>query len=64
MRWQKKLTKAQLQHLRECNARTLEDVRRNVEFQATNTFPCWDCVEIGRRLGIEVELTAFNAAHN
>ena len=60
MRWQKKLTKTQHKHLRETDARTLGQTRENVLFQAGNMFPCWDCVEIGRRLGIEVELTAFH----
>ncbi len=62
MRWQKKLTKKELLHLRETGATTLEQVRENVLFQAQNRFPCWECVEIGRKLGIEVELTAFHSS--
>ena len=61
MRWQKKLTKKELQHLHETGANTLEDVRANVLYQSKNQFPCWECVEIGRKLGISVELTAFNS---
>ena len=59
MRWQQKLTRKELQHLRETNCTTLEDVKRNVAYQSQNHFPCWECVEIGRKLGINVELTAF-----
>jgi len=61
MRWQQKLTRKELQHLRETNCTTLEDVRRNVAYQSQNRFPCWECVEIGRKLGISVELTAFHS---
>lgn len=61
MRWQQKLTKKQLRHVRESGATSLEGVRRNVLHQAEMQFPCWECVEIGRKLDIEVELTAFNA---
>ncbi len=61
MRWQQKLTKKELQHLRETGATTLEQVRANIRYQSTNRFPCWECVEIGRKLGISVELTAFHS---
>ncbi len=61
MRWQQKLTKKELQHLRETNCRTLEDVKRNVAYQSQMRFPCWECVEIGRKLGFSVELTAFHS---
>lgn len=60
MRWQKKLSKRSRQHLKLTHARTLRDVRANVLFQANNIFPCWECVEIGKKLGIEVTLTAFH----
>ncbi|BCO09304.1 hypothetical protein GF1_16800 [Desulfolithobacter dissulfuricans] len=61
MRWQQKLTKKELRHLHETGARTLADVRENVLYQSKMFFPCWECVEIGRKLGIEVELTAFHS---
>ena len=61
MRWQQKLTKKELRHLREANCTTLEDVKRNVAYQSQMLFPCWECVEIGRKLGISVELTAFHS---
>ena len=61
MQWQQKLTKKELQHLHETGAKTLADVRANVLYQSTNLFPCWECVEIGRKLGIKVELTAFHS---
>lgn len=58
--WRKKLTKKELRHIRQSGATSFEDVRRNVLYQAQMRFPCWQCVEIGRKLGIDVELTAFN----
>ena len=61
MGWKQKLTKKELHHLRETGAKTLADVRANVLCQSKNRFPCWECVEIGRKLGIEVELTAFHS---
>lgn len=60
MRWQKKLTKTELKHLRETGARTLKQVRENVEHQDNMAFPCWDCVAIGRKLGMGIKLTAFH----
>ena len=60
VQWQKKLTKKELQHLRDTGANTLADVRENVLYQAKNRFPCWECVGIGRKLDISVELTAFH----
>ncbi|HHL33861.1 MAG TPA: hypothetical protein ENJ30_05795 [Desulfobulbaceae bacterium] len=60
MRWQQKLTKEELQHLHETGANSLEEVRENVLYQSKNRFPCWECVKIGRKLGISVELTAFH----
>lgn len=59
MRWQQKLNKQDRAHLRDTNARTLSDVRANIAFQDTMTFPCWDCVTIARKLGISCPLTAF-----
>jgi len=61
MQWRKKLTEKELQHLRETGATTLEQVRENVLYQSINRFPCWECVKIGRKLGISVELTAFHS---
>ncbi|MEA3467138.1 MAG: hypothetical protein U9R57_02815 [Thermodesulfobacteriota bacterium] len=63
MKWQQKLTKKELRHLRETDCKTLEDVKRNVAYQSQMRFPCWECVEIGRKLGISVELTAFHTQH-
>lgn len=60
-KWQKKLTAAQRKHAKEQGGTSLAGVRRNVEFQAGMACPCWECVEIGRRLGIDVELAAFHA---
>jgi hypothetical protein len=60
MRWQQKLTKKLRAHLRSLDTCTLTQVRANIEFQNNMTFPCWDCVEIARRLDIPCPLTAFN----
>ncbi len=66
MKWQDKLNKADHEHLKESHAKgqriTLETIRTNVLAQANNKFPCWKCVAIGRKLGISVELKAFNIA--
>ena len=59
-RWQDKLNKAERKHLRETGARTLALVKSNVDFQDQNECPCWDCVGIGRKLGMEIRLTAFD----
>lgn len=60
MNWQDKLTKKMHKHLEDTNARTLADVRANIDFQNEMTFPCWECVEIARILDIPCSLTAFN----
>ena len=61
MKWKAKLTKAQLEHLKECKITTLAGIKSNTVFQDTLMFPCWECVGIARRLGLEVKLTAFVA---
>ena len=62
MRWQDKLNSADHKHLKETleGRVTLERVTNNVLAQETAKFPCWDCVCIGRKLGIPFELVAFN----
>lgn len=63
MKWQQKLTKKQMRHVREIGAKTFKEVRENVLYQSKMRFPCWNCVIIGRKLGIEVELTEFHKFH-
>lgn len=60
--WKKKLNKKQRNHVRESidGPVTLEKIRNNVLAQRDNIFPCWDCVDIGRRLGIKVDLVKFH----
>jgi len=58
-KWRDKLTKKELEHLKETGTKTLAQVTANVNHQAGMEFPCWDCVGIGRKLGINVNLTAF-----
>ncbi len=59
MKWQDKLTKKELRHLRvDANCTTLAAVKRTVEKHEEwrkdfpGTEPCWDCKEIGRKLGL------------
>jgi len=59
-KWQKKLTKAQRKHAREWCGGTLAGVKRAVALNRKlraewkhGPFPgCWECLEIGDRLGI------------
>ena len=62
--WQSKLTKKELQHVREWGGRTLAGFKHNravqLEMKARdeangfrNTEPCWDCRTIARKLGLE-----------
>ena len=60
MDWTKKLTKKQLVHLLESRGIILASVRLDVAYQNRMRYPCWDCVSIGRRLGMDVKLTAFH----
>ena len=60
MKWQKKLNKKELSHLRENKMHTLQDMRENREKQrslmerSTNGGEiCWDCKIIAQKLGIE-----------
>ena len=59
MKWQNKLTKKERAHLREVGAVTLQGVRRCVLAQSQHAFPCWECVQIGKKLGIKVDLVAW-----
>jgi hypothetical protein len=51
-KWQKRLNKSQLRHLREVNCTTLAKVKETILYQKELKFPCLDCVDIGHRLGI------------
>jgi len=63
MRWQKKLTKKQLKHLRDMGITTLSEFWRNREWQKGQLLkaeamglhigaaePCWECRDIADRL--------------
>jgi hypothetical protein len=62
MRWQDKLPKAELKHLRESGVTTLAQARRNAEHQAKLrkqdpnpvVEPCWECRRINEKLGLPV----------
>jgi hypothetical protein len=60
MKWQKKLTKTEMRHLKETigTRPTLEAFRNNrkgqLEFRGAGDIePCWDCRRIAQKLGIE-----------
>ncbi len=66
MNWQKKLTKVELQHVRDWCGGTLKSFKRTRERQkrirAKNDAngcppgiaePCWDCKRIAKKLGLE-----------
>jgi hypothetical protein len=58
-RWQKKLTKKELKHIKETTNRgTLSEFKSNREAQiaqklSLNMEPCWECRIIASKLGIE-----------
>lgn len=58
MRWQKKLNKAELTHLRkDANVRTLAELKETRAGQKAldpAKEVCWDCRRIAIKLGIEV----------
>jgi len=67
-RWMKKLTKAEINHLREMGVVSLRKARETFEWQAAQRRenekkhpdnhavlePCWDCKNIARKLGLPV----------
>ena len=57
MRWQDKLTKKELQHVRvDAGCRTLADIKTNREGQKKldpTKEVCWECRHIAIKLGIE-----------
>jgi len=67
-RWMKKLTKAEVKHLREMGVVSLRKVRETFEWQAMQRRenerknpdnhaviePCWECKAIARKLGMPV----------
>jgi hypothetical protein len=59
MKWQKKLTKKQLRHIKETtDGGLLREFKRNREAHnkekaAGKSEPCWECRTIARRLGLE-----------
>lgn len=59
-KWKRKLTKKQRNHLKDCGITTLWRVKENMKHQDTLEFPCWECTEIARRLGINYSLTTFD----
>lgn len=62
MKWQDKLNKKQRTHVRESidGRITLAKVINNCKAQEDRMFPCWECVNIAHRLGVNLELREFN----
>ncbi len=55
MKWQKKLTKKELQHVKETTQScTLRSFRANREEQIRDNITCFECEHIARKLGIEI----------
>jgi len=60
MKWQDKLSKRELSHLRKSGVTTLTVARANAEHQLKlrrkpeSIEPCWDCKSINRKLGLAV----------
>ncbi len=57
MRWQKKLTKSELRHLRNNGSMTLKDFKKLITWQAeqdkeSGLVSCFDCRNIAYKLGI------------
>ena len=62
MKWQNKLTKTELKHLKEMGVTTLLGAKRNAEHQqklrneTPETFlePCWECRRINNKLDLPI----------
>lgn len=60
MKWQNKLTKSELKHLREMGVTTLAGANRNAEHQANlrknpdMLEPCFECRSINIKLGLPI----------
>jgi len=53
MKWQDKISKAQLKHLREIGITTLTQAKKNADFQKDNVdFKCSECRLINHKLGL------------
>ena len=57
--WRDKLDEKELKHIREECMRSWTDVERNVLHQNKQSCPCWQCVSIGEKLGIKVDLVVY-----
>jgi len=60
MKWQDKITKKELKHLRDCGMKTLKQAKETFAYQKAlrdkfpKSEPCWDCKCIARKLGFDV----------
>jgi hypothetical protein len=59
MKWQKRITKKELKHVKEMCGGTLQAFKQTREQQRKDKArnpdiePCWDCRRIARKLGLE-----------
>jgi len=53
MKWQKKLTKKELNHVKEFCGGTLTTFKQTRELQTKEPEACWECRFIAVKLGIE-----------
>ncbi len=54
-RWQNRVTKKQLKHIRETTNRcTLTELINNIRGQRADGIRCWECEEIAHRLGLNI----------
>lgn len=58
--WKEKLDERDLEHIQEECMRSWADVERNVLHQNKQAWPCWQCVRIGYKLGIRVDLAVYH----
>jgi hypothetical protein len=56
MKWQKKLNKQDMKHLKETitGKPSLRALKNNLEHQKAKDITCWDCLRIAKKLKIEV----------
>ncbi len=52
-KWKRRLDARQRRHIKETTQRgTLAELRRNIDTQRRDDFPCWECEGIANRLNL------------
>ena len=63
-RWQNKVTKKQLKHIRETTNRcTLTELAHNIRGQRAYGIRCFECEEIAHRLGLNISQEEIDESH-